>query len=214
MKMKAMVILASMFFVLQLKAQTIHPDLTSAGNFVAVNRQVIISTKDDKNIVQLNSQPNDGIAWVKNVSFSTGTIAFDVKGKNVLQESFVGIAFHGINDSSFDAIYFRPFNFQSNEAVRKSHSVQYICMPKYDWSYLRETFPGKYENALVSTIDPDAWFHVKIIVKKDVIEVYVNNDIKSSLQVQPIMHYTEGKIGFWVGNNSDGSFSNLTIQNN
>jgi hypothetical protein len=45
------------------------------------------------------------------------------------------------------------------------------------------------------------------------IQVFVNNDSKSSLVVKPLNNYTTGKIGFWVGNNSDDDFSNLIIQN-
>ena len=122
----------------------------------------------------------------------------------------VGIAFHGINDSTFDAVYFRPFNFQSPDTTRKSHSVQYISLPQYDWSVLREKFPGKYENKLTNTVDPESWFHVKIIVDTD-ITVYVNNDQQPSLIVKPISEHTTGNIGFWVGNNSDGDFANLMV---
>jgi len=46
------------------------------------------------------------------------------------------------------------------------------------------------------------------------IAVYVNDDKDPSLVVKPISNHTTGKIGFWVGNNSDGDFSNLTIRNN
>ncbi len=58
--------------------------------------------------------PDAGIAWINDIRFSDGIIEFDVKGKNVLQQSFVGFAFHGSNDSTYDAVYFRPFNFKSN----------------------------------------------------------------------------------------------------
>ncbi len=131
-----------------------------------------------------------------------------------MQQSFVGIAFHGTNDSTFDAVYFRPFNFLSNDTIRKRHSVQYISLPKYDWSLLRQQYPGKYENALIKTVEPEEWFHAKIIVSNERIEVFVNNDDKPSLTVKPISNHTTGNIGFWVGNNSDGEFSNLIIQNN
>jgi len=43
-------------------------------------------------------------------------------------------------------------------------------------------------------------------------EVYVNGDKKPSLSVQPLADYSKGNIGFWVGNNSDGDFSNITIK--
>ena len=191
-------------------AQTI--DITSANNFKVVNRQISMHDSLDKKIVHLDAREGDGVAWIKGENFTTGTIEFDLKGKDILQQSFIGIAFHAKNDSSFDAIYFRPFNFQSPDATRKSHSVQYICMPKYDWYYLRENYPGKYENALTQSIQPTGWFHAKVVVTGNRIEVYVNGDNKPSLSVQPLADYSKGNVGFWVGNNSDGDFSNITIK--
>jgi len=41
----------------------------------------------------------------------------------------VGIAFHGSDNKTLDAIYFRPFNFQSTDPVRKIHAVQYVSHP-------------------------------------------------------------------------------------
>jgi len=192
--------------------QVIKPDISGSHRFQLVNREITISTnKDGKAIVHLDSKPNQGIAWIKGLIFKSGNIEFDVKGKNILQQSFVGIALHGLNDSTFDVVYFRPFNFQSADAIRKSHLVQYISLPQYDWEILREKYPGKYESALSSTIEPESWFHAKITVKANNIAVYVNNDTKPSLIITPLTNRTAGKIGFWVGNNSDGDFSNLTI---
>jgi hypothetical protein len=190
--------------------QTIH--ISSAANLQVVNRNISVYDSVKRTIVHLDAREGDGVAWIKNASFTTGTIEFDAKGKDVLQQSFIGIAFHAKNDSSFDVIYFRPFNFRSPDTIRKSHSVQYVCMPKYDWYYLRENHPGKYENALAQTVEPTSWFHAKVVVSKNNIEVYVNGDKKPSLSVQPLADYSEGNVGFWVGNNSDGDFSNITIK--
>jgi len=181
-------------------------------NLAAYNRNITTTSNNGKTVVHLDNKANTGIAWINNVSFKQGILEFDVKGKDALQQSFVGIAFHGINDTGYDAIYFRPFNFNSPDANRKDHSVQYISMPQYDWSYLREKFPGKYENALTKPIEANSWFHAKVVVSADAIEVFVNGDNKPSLAVKPLNNYTTGKIGFWVGNNSDGDFSNLLIQ--
>ena len=194
--------------------QVIEPNFISSENFKTINRAVAV-TKDShgKAIVHLDGKPGNGIAWINNVTFKTGTIELDIKGKNVLQQSFVGIAFHGVNDSTYDGVYFRPFNFQSPDALRKSHAVQYISMPQYDWSALREKYPGKYEHGLLNTTDPEKWFHAKIVVAADRITVYVNSDRQPSLVVQPISKHTDGNIGFWVGHTSDGDFANLVIRN-
>jgi len=193
--------------------EIIKPDLSNANKFQVVNRDISITQSDDKkNVVHLNGVPNDGMAWINDLKFEKGIIEFDAKGKNVMQQSFIGIAFHGLNDTSFDAVYFRPFNFQSSDAARKSHSVQYVSLPRFDWSVLREKYPGKYENSLTDNISADSWFHAKIIIDTDKIEVFVNNNPQSSPSVKPLNNYTKGKIGFWVGNNSDGDFANLEIK--
>jgi hypothetical protein len=187
------------------------PDLSDIKVFNVVNREIALSKEQGKDVIHLDGKPNNGVAWINNLNFEKGVIELDVKGKNVAQQSFVGIAFHGLNDSTFEAVYFRPFNFQSPEPERKGHSVQYVSLPRYDWSVLRQTYPGKYENALSGTVDPESWFHAKIQVEGGNITVFVNHDSKASLVIKPLADRTNGKIGFWVGNNSDGDFANLTI---
>ncbi len=188
------------------------PDISSVSNFKMINRNITIDKSHGKNIIHLDAAESAGIAWINNTNFTTGTIEFDVEGKDVMQQSFVGIAFHGTGDSAYDCIYFRPFNFNATDTARKNHSVQYISMPQYDWQYLREKFSGKYENVLTNSIDADSWFHAKIIVSVSSIEVFVNGNNKPSLTVKPLNNYSKGKIGFWVGNFSDGNFSNLIIK--
>ena len=192
-------------------SQITKPGLTTEKDLTVVNRTMTVSNQQGKNVIHLDAKPNDGVAWINNATFEKGIIEFDVKGKNVMQESFVGIAFHGLNDSTFDAVYFRPFNFQSPDPARKGHCVQYISLPQFDWSVLREKYPGRYENALRGVIDPKDWFHAKVVVEGDKISVYVNSDKEASLVVSPLTNRSRGKIGFWVGNNSDGDFSNLSI---
>jgi hypothetical protein len=191
--------------------QALKPDLSKVSNFNTVNRRLTVSNQQGKTIVHLDAKLGDGVAWINNVNFEKGVLEFDVKGKNIMQQSFVGIAFHGANDSAFEGVYFRPFNFQSADAERKGHSVQYISLPQFDWSVLREKYPGKYENALSKTVDPQSWFHAKVVVDGENITVFVNNDSKASLLVKPLAERTNGKMGFWVGNNSEGDFANLSI---
>ena len=64
-----------------------------------------------------------GVAWFKGVEFSTGTIELDLQGHDFFQNSFIGIAFHGVDSSTYDVIYFRPFNFQAEDPIRKIHAV-------------------------------------------------------------------------------------------
>src|ERR1700722_18765388 len=74
----------------------------------------------------LSAAEGDGVAWINNLELTNGAIEVDIKGKDTFQLSFVGIAFHGVDDSTFEAVYFRPFNFHSPDPVRKTHAVQYV----------------------------------------------------------------------------------------
>lgn len=161
--------------------------------------------------IRIDERGNYGIAWITYMNFKGGIIEFDVKGKNVEQQSFVGLAFNGKDDHLFESVYFRPFNFQSKDPYKKSHAVQYVSMPNFDWELLREKFPGKYENEINPVPDPNQWFHVKIIIKNPAVLVSVNGSKEVSLAVRQLSDRKEGRIGFFVGNNSGGDFANLKI---
>ena len=177
------------------------------------NRQISQFTENEKKGIRFSKNNGDGIAWLKGVEFSNGIIELDIRGKDLMQQSFVGVAFHGINNETLDAIYFRPFNFQSKDPVRKIHAVQYISHPDYTWSVLREKHSGQYEKAVTPAPDGNDWFHAKIVVQYPKVTVYVNGNSEPSLAIYKLNDRKTGKIGLWVGNNSDGDFANLQITN-
>jgi hypothetical protein len=187
----------------------IIPDLSTSNDsklWVLYNRELTTKGKEE---VYLNSKPNDGLLWFKGLDFRNGKIELDIKGRDKQGMSFVGIAFHGINDSTYDAIYFRAFNFKNQK--RNGHSVQYIAHPKYTWYKLREEHPNKFENRVSPVPEPNDWFHVTIIVEFPVVKVFVNNASKPTLEIKQLSNQKEGWVGFWVGNNSDGYFRNLKV---
>lgn len=194
-----------------LQSQTITPDLQDDSKWTIANRNANAVNDGGKKAVRLSEAPNDGLMILKGVEFSNGTIEFDVKGKNVVQQSFVGIAFHGQDLKTYDAVYFRPFNFANADTARRSRAIQYISMPDHPWEKLRENFPGKYENKVNPVPDPDGWFHVKVVVDGKKVEAFVNNSPTPSLQVEKLTGVAKGGIALWVGNGSGASFSNLTI---
>jgi hypothetical protein len=192
-------------------AQTIRPDLHKPDLWEINNRSVETFTDGDKKAVRFSVAKEDGFMILKGYTFSEGTIEFDVKGKNVLQQSFVGITFHGQDFKTHEVVYFRPFNFMNPDTVRRPRSVQYVSMPEHPWEKLRENFPGKYENRVSPVPDPSGWFHAKITVAGKSIKVYVNNSPKPSLEVESLGQFTSGQIGLWAGPLSDPSFANLEI---
>ena len=198
------------------QGQSVKYDLINLfenGKIEPFNRNLSQFSENDKKGIRFSKNGGDGIAWLKGVEFSNGTIELDIRGKDVLQESFVGVAFHGVNNETLDAIYFRPFNFQSTDPVRKIHAVQYISHPDYTWSVLREKYNGKYEKAVTPVPNGNDWFHAKIVIQYPKVTVYVNGYSEPSLVIDKLNERKTGKIGLWVGNSSDGDFSNLQITN-
>lgn len=151
-----------------------------------------------------------GIVWLKGVDFKTGTIDVDLRGRDVFQNSFLGIAFHGVDTTTYDAIYFRPFNFQSPDTLRRKHTVQYISEPNFSWDKLRAEHPLVYEGAVNPFPLATAWFHAHIVVKESEIAVYVNNSAIPSLTVKKLNNRQSGLIGLW-NNGVPGDFANLVI---
>ncbi len=176
-----------------------------------VNRSVTLINDNSRFGISLDEKDGDGLAWIKHIGFSDGVVEFDVKGKDIQGQSFVGLAFHGKDNNTFDAIYLRPFNFKSSDIVRRGHCVQYISHPVYTWDKLRTDFPNKYENTIEPSPDPDLWVHVRIVVANPKISVFINENVQPSLMVEKLTDRTSGTLGFFVGNGSGGKFANLKI---
>ena len=209
--LKFLLLVLPFIYLSQLHAQTLKPDLQNISQWTVFNRSVVAVDENGKKAIRFNEAPGDGYMILKGIDFSNGVIEFDVKGKNVVQQSFVGFAFHGQDEKMYEAVYFRPFNFSNPDTARRHRAVQYIAMPNYPWEKLRESFPGIYEHAVDPVPDPDSWFHVKIIVAGKKISTYINDAQTPSLVVEKLNSTTSGGVGLWVGNNSGGSFANVSI---
>jgi Domain of Unknown Function (DUF1080) len=176
------------------------------ANFTVAGRQVSYAGE----VAHLNAKEGVGFLWLNNFTFTNGTIELEIKGKNAPGKSFVGVAFHGVNNETYDAVYFRPFNFKNPE--RKAHAIQYISIPNYDWPTLREKHPGKYENTINPVPDNvEDWFHARIVVNYPHVKVYVDGSAQPTLEVDQLSSTKLGNLGFWVGNGSEGWFRNLKI---
>jgi hypothetical protein len=190
-----------------------EPNLANvvAGKDVKVlNRTASAIDKDGRPAIRFDERPGDGLALWPEVEFSDGTIEFDARGKDVFQQSFIGVAFHGFGEA-YDAIYFRPFNFRTSEPARRNHAVQYVSNPAYTWERLRKEYPEKYEKPVVPAPDPNGWFHARIVVAYPKVIVFVNDTAEPSLVVEQLSDRKVGWVGLWVGNGSGGEFANLKI---
>ena len=178
------------------------------------NRRVSSLSDGTRKGLRLSENPGDGVAYLRGIELGNGTIEFDLKGKDVQGQSFVGVAFHGVDSSTYDAIYFRPFNFKAEDPARRSHAVQYISHPTYTWQKLRAERPGIFEQPVNPAPDPNAWFHVRVVVASPKVSVFVGDAKEPCLVVTRLNDRTNGLVGLWVGNNSGGDFADLKIVSN
>src|SRR5438874_6714818 len=194
--------------------RTLEPDLAKLadGKGLEVFHRTASSFSDGARTgLRLSENAGDGVAYLQGIEFSNGTIELDVRGKDVQQQSFVGVAFHGVDGTTYDAIYFRPFNFRAEDPARRGHAVQYIAQPIYPWQKLRAEQPGKYERAIDPVPDPNAWFHVRVVVTSPKVSVFVDDAKEPSLVIDQLSNRKKGLVGLWVGNNSGGDFANVKI---
>lgn len=172
------------------------------------NRKAILISSKYQDYIELNEDKDEGLVWFNDVNFETGVIELDIKGQDLPQHSFPGIAFHGSNDTTFEAIYFRPFQFLAEDPVLRSRGVQYISLPENTWQVLRKNNPGTYESTIHPVPNPNSWFHVTIKVNNTVATVYINNSDRSCIKI-PLLGQKGSKIGFYAADRSGGAFSNL-----
>ena len=151
-----------------------------------------------------------GLALPAGLSFATGIIEIDLKGKNVRQRSFLGVAFNVADEKTFEAVYFRPFNFRAEEPMR-SRAVQYVAWPVNTWEHLRKNTPGRFEDSVNPVPDPDGWFHAKIEVTEGEVRVFVNEANEPSLVVRRLaMGGNSRPAGLFV-DSAEGIYANFKI---
>ena len=177
-------------------------------NFEVHNRKI---TNYGTNGIELDAQQSDGLAILTTASFTTGTVELEIKGENNPGKSFVGFAFNIQNEETYEAVYFRPFNFVAEAPARRSHMVQYIHHPEFTWSKLREERTDEFENEIQSPPNPDGWFKAKLVIDKETIQVFILNRNQPELTVPRLTKGTSNKIGIWTGFGSSGRFRNLKI---
>ena len=181
----------------------------SAQRLRVVNRT---ATKiQDRSGVRLSDASGNGVAWVEGTDFQSGTIEVDVRGRESMGQSFVGVAFHRQDDNSYEAVYVRPFNFRASDPARKQHAVQYIALPEFDYDRLRAKVPEEFENPVDASIDPTDWVKLRVVVGGGRVQIYVGPVDEATLEVRKLGQLYSGQVGLWVGNQSGGDFANLVV---
>ncbi len=200
------------------QGETISPDLLTVAegkSWEVIHADAESEEVDGRRVVRLIAEGDSangivGLALLRDSDFSTGTIEIDLKGKNVRQQSFLGVAFNVVDEKTFEAVYFRPFNFKAEEPMR-NRAVQYIAWPTNTWEHLRKTAPGQFENSVSPVPDPDNWFHAQIEVTDSQVRVFVNHAKEPSLVTRRLSSGgAQRAVGLFV-DSADGHYSNLTV---
>ena len=176
-------------------------------NIEAVNRTAVVS----KGEVHLDAAPGSGLAWIKSLQLNEGCLSLEVKGTNEFGRSFVGIAFRAADQDVYDTVYLRPFVFQSDNPEFVNNGIQYMSMPDFGWPVLRQRSPGVYEKSIGSRPGPEDWVHLRVEFGGGRLKAFVNHSKDPQLDVALLTSQTAGRVALWVGNNSSGTFRNVSL---
>jgi hypothetical protein len=196
------------------QTKPIAPDLTALADGKGLNaskRTITRLTDGARKGVRLSEAEGEGPAYLPGIEFANGTIELDLKGKDVQGASFIGVAFHGVDGTTYDAIYFRPFNFKTDDQARVLRAVQYISHPANPWQKLRLAHPNQYEKPVKPVPDPNGWFHARVVVASPKVSVFVGDATEPCLTVNQLSDRKKGLVGIWVGNTSGGEFADFKI---
>jgi hypothetical protein len=125
---------------------------------------------------------------------------------------FVGIAFRVQDDlETYDAFYLRPANGRADDQERRNHAAQYISLPQWPWSRLRQETPSKYE-AYVDLV-PGAWTKIKIDVRGEQARLYVHGNEQPTLIVNDVKSGATGHggVALWLEPGTVAYFRNLIV---
>ena len=204
----------SAFARLQGQAKAMKPDLAAlagAKGLTVFNRTATSFSDGARKGVRLSEAEGDGVAYLQGIEYGNCTIECDIKGRDLQGQSFVGVAFHGVDEKTYDGVYFRPFNFKTEDAARRIRAVQYISHPANTWDKLRKEQPGEYEKPVNPVPDPNGWFRARVVIASPKVSVFVDGAKEPCLVVDQLSDRKKGLVGVWVGNGSNGDFADLTI---
>jgi len=140
-----------------------------------------------------------GLVYARNVEFENGTIDVDMAADDATR--FVGVAFRVKSDDEYEAIFFRPGNSGTTQAV------QYT--PGFKGANVWQIYTGPGYTA-AAEIPRNQWIHLRIVVTGLVAKLYLNQATEPALVVPDLkLGPAKGSIGFW-GHMGGGYFSNLS----
>ncbi|MFB6453860.1 hypothetical protein ACE38W_01210 [Chitinophaga sp. Hz27] len=185
-------LLSATFVHAQQKKETKVPMTAASWQFEAGDAD--FTTDNGQTVLKLLK--SKGIATVKNLDFSTGIISYDIKP---IDSFFTGCSFRKMSQKESEYFYLRTENAGDPDA---STAVQYA--PIIDGINLWDLMP-EYQGAANFT---HSWNHIKLVVSKKQLRVFVNDMAKPTLIIPQLEGTTtHGSIAF----EGQALINNLTI---
>jgi hypothetical protein len=210
---KFIILLALPHFMFAQKPQTLNLfDLKIQDKLPTINREIMAVDEGEMQFVQLNESKGEGLVWLPIKGFKNGEIEIEMRGKDLFQRSFIGIAFHGLTDSIYEAVYCRPFNFFATDSVRCIHAIQYVSHPIFTWKKLREERNSIFEKQIINPPHPNVWFTMRLVIEDKTVKVYINQEKKPALTVERLTDRGDGKLGIFVTDGGGGDFKSIKIK--
>lgn len=100
-----------------------------SASWLRVARAPRLLREDGAEIVRFDERQDAGLLWNPSLPMQDGDIDVDLRGRDLPQKSFVGIAWRITADGAAQLVWLRPFNFRSPDPVRRSHSLQFATHP-------------------------------------------------------------------------------------
>ena len=110
-RVAAVITAVVVFGALQGAAQTPAPVVPNLAQLAAgqggrpFNRVVTVASEGDRTVARLNARVGDGGVLLDGVQLGDGIIDVELQGKDVAQQSFLGIAFHVVDWTTLEAVY-------------------------------------------------------------------------------------------------------------
>ncbi len=142
----------------------------------------------------------DGVAWLRGVSFTSGAIDFDVA--LTAGRGFPGAVWHLQDGSDYEEFYLRPHQSGNPDATQYTPVFNGIS----GW----QLYHGdRFSAPLVHRFD--AWVHVRVLFSGAQAEIYVDDMGKPLLFVEELRRGAEpGAVGLRAGKFSSGHFANFS----
>jgi len=142
------------------------------------------------------------VAYPKGLTFKDGEIELDMA--STTGNEYLGLAFRIKDAHHYQTLYFRP------ASTGTINAIQYMPEKKTEfnwWDYEADKYQAK------ATLPATTWFHIKAVVKGQMLTVYVDHQPKPAMVYKALdPDLKEGSVGFWFGNNTACAYKNLIVK--